>query len=67
MSEYLKDNLILGDWLENFFGWITLMGSGLLPLSPYFNLGAVLLLLRPTFVAPSAAHEGIFVSQKNVK
>ena len=24
MNEYLKDNLILGDWLENFFGWITL-------------------------------------------
>ena len=25
MNEYLKDNLILGDWLENFFGWITLL------------------------------------------
>jgi len=24
MNEYLKDNLILGAWLENFFGWITL-------------------------------------------
>ena len=24
MNEYLKDNLILGDWLENFFGSITL-------------------------------------------
>ena len=24
MNEYLEDNLILGDWLENFFGWITL-------------------------------------------
>ena len=25
MNEYLKDNLILGDWLENFFGSITLV------------------------------------------
>ena len=25
MSQYLKDNLILGDSLENFFGWITLV------------------------------------------
>ena len=24
MNKYLKDNLILGDSLENFFGWITL-------------------------------------------
>ena len=24
MNEYLKDNLILGDWHENFFGSITL-------------------------------------------
>ena len=24
MNKYLKDNLILGDWLENFFGSITL-------------------------------------------
>ena len=24
MNEYLKDNLILGDWLEIFFGRITL-------------------------------------------
>ena len=29
MNDYLKENLILGDWLENFFGWITL------PLSPW--------------------------------
>ena len=25
MNEYLKDNLILGDWLEIFFGSITLV------------------------------------------
>ena len=25
MNEYLKDNLILGDWFENFFGSITLL------------------------------------------
>ena len=25
MNKYLKDNLILGDSLENFFGWITLL------------------------------------------
>ena len=25
MNEYLKDNLILGDWLEIFFGSITLL------------------------------------------
>ena len=28
MNKYLKENLILGDWLENYFGWITLtLGS----------------------------------------
>ena len=28
MNEYLKDNLILGDWLEIFFGSITLPQGG---------------------------------------
>ena len=27
MNKYLKDNLILGDSLEIFFGWITLTHS----------------------------------------
>ena len=27
MNKYLKDNVILGDSLENFFGWITLLCS----------------------------------------
>ena len=31
MNKYLKDNLILGDWLENLFGSITLTECTLLP------------------------------------
>ena len=31
MNEYLKDNLILGDSLEIFFCWITLLSSILQP------------------------------------